>query len=67
MAVSSLRRFLASDEDLALIPPEKLLELSARLDRIPRKGLGYRAPEDGLAEQISATAGTLAAGGFCAR
>lgn len=31
-----LRRFLPSDTDIALIPPEKLLELTTRLNRIPR-------------------------------
>ncbi|WP_066730404.1 IS30 family transposase, partial [Caulobacter sp. CCH9-E1] len=35
-----LRRFLPSDTDIALVPPEKLLELSTRLNRIPRKCLG---------------------------
>ena len=61
-----LRRFLPSDTDIALIPPEKLLELTTRLNRIPRKCLGYRTPEDVLAEQIAATAGTRATNGLCA-
>jgi IS30 family transposase len=52
-----LRRFLPSDTDIALIPPEKLLELTTRLNRIPRKCLGYRTPEDVLGEQIAAAAG----------
>ena len=61
-----LRRFLPSDTDIALVPPEKLLELSTRLNRIPRKCLGYRTPEDVLAEQIAVTAGTRATNGLCA-
>lgn len=61
-----LRRFLPSDTDIALIPPEKLMELTTRLNRIPRKCLGYRTPEDVLAEQIAVTAGTRATNGLCA-
>lgn len=61
-----LRRFLPSDTDIASVPPEKLLELSTRLNRIPRKCLGYRTPEDVLAEQIAVTAGTRATNGLCA-
>ena len=61
-----LRRFLPSDTNIALIPPEKLLELTTRLNRIPRKCLGYRTPEDVLAEQIAATIETRASNGLCA-
>jgi IS30 family transposase len=61
-----LRRFLPSDTDIASVPPEKLLELSTRLNRIPRKCLGYRTPEDVLAQQIAAAAGARATNGLCA-
>lgn len=47
-----LRRFLPLDTDIAMIDDKELERLAERLNRTPRKCLGYRTPHDVLAEQI---------------
>lgn len=47
-----LRRFLPLDTDLADIPDSQLQAVADRLNRTPRKCLGYRTPQDVLTEEI---------------
>lgn len=47
-----LRRFLPLDTDLAMIPDSHLQSVADRLNRTPRKCLGYRTPLDVLTEEI---------------
>ncbi|CAH0496707.1 IS30 family transposase [Novosphingobium sp. CECT 9465] len=47
-----LRRFLPLDTDLAEIPDSHLQSVADRLNRTPRKCLGYRTPLDVLTEEI---------------
>jgi IS30 family transposase len=48
-----LRRFLPLDTDLANIPDSQLQAVAERLNRTPRKCLGYRTPLEVLSEQIA--------------
>jgi transposase, IS30 family len=47
-----LRRFLPLDTDIAMIDDHELDHIAARLNRTPRKCLGYRTPHDIFTEQI---------------
>jgi IS30 family transposase len=48
-----VRRFLPSETDIARVPAAELEQLVDRLNRTPRKCLGYRTPSEVLAEQVS--------------
>ncbi|MGK6324634.1 IS30 family transposase [Sphingomonas sp. DT-51] len=48
-----IRRFLPSDTDIAQVPRAELEQLVDRLNRTPRKCLGYRTPDEVLAEQVA--------------
>lgn len=47
-----LRRFLPLDTDLSVIPDDHLQSVADRLNRTPRKCLGYKTPLEVLKEEI---------------
>jgi IS30 family transposase len=48
-----LRRFLPSDTDIAALDEAAIEAISNRINRTPRKCLGYRTPEEVLMDQIA--------------
>ena len=48
-----LRRFLPSDTDIAAMEGAAIEAICARLNRTPRKCLGYRTPEEVLIDEIA--------------
>ncbi|ANI79086.1 IS30 family transposase [Sphingobium sp. EP60837] len=48
-----IRRFLPSDTDIALLSDKEIQAVVDRLNRTPRKCLGYRTPQEVLGEQIA--------------
>ena len=48
-----LRRFLPSDTDIAALDESAIEAISNRINRTPRKCLGYRTPEEVLMDQIA--------------
>ncbi|WP_422125416.1 IS30 family transposase [Sphingobium arseniciresistens] len=48
-----IRRFLPSETDIALLSDKEIQTVVDRLNRTPRKCLGYRTPQEVLEEQIT--------------
>jgi IS30 family transposase len=48
-----IRRFLPSDTDIALLSDKEIQAVVDRLNRTPRKCLGFRTPQEVLGEQIA--------------